>query len=229
MVWTCNVRGVMLTKAVRKRPTMHSDRAATIWFTGLPGAGKTTLARRLELEIQAHGHYVEVLDGDRMRQDLSVDLGYSKQDRDRNVMRIGFIADLLSRNGIFVIVSAIAPYRETRLAVRSKHEAGRFIEVHVNCPVSILMARDRKGNYRRATTGDIPLFTGVSDPYESPLEPEIVVHTDLETEAESHDHIVNWLCKSGYLNRRIQPRESWTPIHTHALTALFEEETRRYV
>jgi len=219
----------MLTKAVREKPVLHSDRAATIWFTGLPGAGKTTLARRLELEIRAHGHYVEVLDGDRMREDLSVDLGFSKQDRDRNVMRIGYIADLLSRNGIFVIVSAIAPYRDTRLAVRSKHETGRFIEVHVNCPLSILTARDRKGNYRRAASGDLPLFTGVSDPYEAPLQPEIVVQTDMETEAESHDHIVNWLCKSGYLYRRIHPRESWTPIHTQAVTALFEEETRRYV
>jgi adenylyl-sulfate kinase len=155
----------------------------TVWFTGLSGAGKSTLANALEAELRAQGRKVEVLDGDVVRENLSKGLGFSKEDRDTNIRRIGFVAHLLTRNGVTVLVSAISPYREVRDEVRAM--VGRFIEVHVDCEMDELVRRDVKGLYKKALAGEIANFTGVSDPYEAPLHPEVVADSSKETVAES--------------------------------------------
>ena len=169
----------------------------TVWLTGLSGAGKSTLATRLEAELRRRGHRVELLDGDVVRTNLSKGLGYSREDRDTNIRRIGFVAKLLSRNGVATIVAAISPYRAVRDEVRG--EIGRFVEVYVSCPVKDLVQRDVKGLYARALTGEIENFTGVSDPYEPPVSPEVVVETDRETVDESLAKILAGLEKHGYL------------------------------
>jgi adenylylsulfate kinase len=155
----------------------------TLWFTGLSGAGKTTLARGIEAALRQRGMKVEVLDGDIVRQNLSKGLGFSKEDRDTNIKRIGFVCKLLTRNGVVAIGSAISPYREVRDSVRQ--EIGDFVEVFVRCPLDTLIERDVKGLYKKALSGEIKNFTGVSDPYEEPLNPEVVVDTSVETPRES--------------------------------------------
>ncbi|HEV7677989.1 MAG TPA: adenylyl-sulfate kinase [Candidatus Dormibacteraeota bacterium] len=160
-----------------------SEAGLTVWFTGLSGAGKSTLANALEAELRAQGRRVEVLDGDVVRENLSKGLGFSKEDRDTNIRRIGFVAHLLTRNGVTVLVSAISPYREVRDEVRAM--IGRFIEVHVDCEMDELVRRDVKGLYKKALAGEIANFTGVSDPYEAPLHPEVVADSSKETVAES--------------------------------------------
>lgn len=160
----------------------------TVWFTGLSGAGKTTLSQAIEQELRQRGHAVERLDGDIVRQYLSKGLGFSRADRDENVRRIGFVAHLLSRNGVIVLAAAISPYRATREEVRQQHQAhplSRFVEVYVNAPLAICEERDVKGLYKKARTGEIPQFTGISDPYEPPLDPEVECRTDQESLAES--------------------------------------------
>src|SRR5580693_7638613 len=152
----------------------------TIWFTGLSGAGKSTIGQRVATELRDRGLRVEVLDGDEVRQTLSAGLGFSREDRDTNIRRIGFVADLLSRNGIIVVVAAISPYRETREEVKSK--IANFLEVFVDCPIEVLAQRDVKGLYKRALAGEVGNFTGISDPYEPPLHPDITVRSDRETE-----------------------------------------------
>lgn len=149
----------------------------TLWLTGCPGAGKSTLASSLREALTGEGHRVEVLDGDEVRQMIGRDLGYSKKDRDTNVERLGYIARLLSRNGVAVIVAAVSPYREAREAVRRTHQAP-FVEVFVDCLMSELARRDQKGLYTRAARGEITGVTGVSDPYEPPLVPDVHLHTD---------------------------------------------------
>ncbi|MER3406770.1 MAG: adenylyl-sulfate kinase, partial [Chloroflexota bacterium] len=160
----------------------------TIWLTGLSGAGKSTLAQRLEAELRRRGRFAEVLDGDVVRTHLSKGLGFSKEDRDTNIRRIAFVAHLLTRNGATVIVAAISPYREVREEARRM--IGRFVEVYVKCPLEELVRRDVKGLYARALRGEIPNFTGVSDPYEEPLAPEVIVETDRETVDESVTKII---------------------------------------
>ena len=160
----------------------------TIWFTGLSGSGKTTLAERLHQLLKDRGHKVELLDGDVVRTNLSKGLGFSKEDRDTNIRRIGFVCELLSRNGVVAIAAAISPYREIRDEVRAK--VGNFVEVFSSCPIDVLTERDVKGLYAKALKGEIKNFTGVSDPYEEPLTPEIVVETDKETIEESLGKIV---------------------------------------
>ncbi|MBV8302280.1 MAG: adenylyl-sulfate kinase [Candidatus Dormibacteraeota bacterium] len=155
----------------------------TIWLTGLSGAGKSTIATHVAGHLVQKGHRVEVLDGDVVRQNLSAGLGYSKADRDTNIRRIGFVADLLTRHGVVVLVAAISPYREVRDEVRHKIE--RFVEVYVSCPVDVLAERDPKGLYRRALAGELDHFTGVSDPYEVPDAPEVVVDSSVESVDES--------------------------------------------
>jgi adenylyl-sulfate kinase len=169
-----------------------SERGFTLWFTGLSGAGKSTLSLAVGEALQARGRRVERLDGDEVRQRLSRGLGFSKDDRDENVRRIGFVARLLSRNGAVAIAAAISPYRELRDEVRREHESP-FVEVFVDCPLDVLVKRDPKGLYAKALQGQIPNFSGVSDPYEHPLAPEITVHTDRETVEASRDLVMRWL------------------------------------
>jgi adenylyl-sulfate kinase len=154
-----------------------------LWLTGLSGAGKSTIAERVAAELRRRGRLVEVLDGDAVRENLSKGLGFSKEDRDTNIRRIGYVAELLARNGVVVVVAAISPYRAVRDEVRARID--RFVEVHVHCSLDELVRRDVKGLYRRALAGEIPHFTGVSDPYEAPLDPEVVVDSGVESVEES--------------------------------------------
>lgn len=163
----------------------------TLWLTGMPGAGKTTISSLLERRFRGQGARIERLDGDEVRKRLSKGLGFSREDRDENVRRIGFVAELLSRNGVIVIVAAISPYRAVRQELRLA--IGAFVEVHVDCPIDVLIARDTKGLYQRALRGEIAHFTGISDPYEPPLNPELVIDTSIETPEESATRIWNKL------------------------------------
>jgi adenylyl-sulfate kinase len=181
---------------------MHES-GFTIWFTGLSGAGKTTIAHQLDQVLRDRGHKVEMLDGDVVRTHLSKGLGFSKEDRDTNIRRIGFVCHLLSRNGVVAIASAISPYREIRDEVRA--EIGDFVEVYVKCPLEVLTERDVKGLYAKAIKGEIPNFTGVSDPYEEPLNAEVVLETDKETEAESLAKLIAKLEELGYLAPLSEP------------------------
>ncbi len=174
-----------------------SDRGFIVWFTGLPGAGKTTIATGLEQVLRGRGLKVEVLDGDVVRTHLSKGLGFGKEDRDTNIRRIGFVCKLLARNGVVAIASAISPYRKVRDEVRAEH--GDFVEVYVKCPLEVLQQRDVKGLYAKALRGEISNFTGVSDPYEEPPNPEVVLETDRETEEESLTKLVAKLEELGYL------------------------------
>ena len=156
----------------------------TVWLTGLPSAGKTTLAHALEKRLLARGHRVEVLDGAVLRTHLTRGLGFSREDREENVRRIGFVAHLLSRNGVVVVVSVISPYRSVRDELRELH-AGRFFEVHVATPVDVCAERDVKVLYAKQRAGEITGLTGIDDPYEPPLQPEAVLHTESQTVEQS--------------------------------------------
>src|SRR5262245_22009852 len=160
----------------------------TLWFTGLSGAGKTTLARLVETELNSRGHKVEVLDGDIIRTNLSKGLGFSKEDRDTNIRRIGFVCHLLTRNDVVAIAAAISPYRDIRDEVRK--QISSFVEVYCKCSLDVLVERDVKGLYRKALAGEIKNFTGVDDPYEPPRSPEIVVETDHESPEQSASRII---------------------------------------
>jgi len=168
-----------------------------LWFTGLPSSGKTTIARLIEHALRARGLRVEVLDGDEVRQHLSPQLGFSREERDMHIRRIAYVAKLLVRNGVIAIVAAISPYRETRQYARDV--IGRFVEVYVNCPVEVCIERDVKGLYKKALRGEITNFTGISDPYEEPLAPELVIHSHRETPAESARRVIARLIELGYL------------------------------
>lgn len=163
----------------------------TIWLTGLPSAGKTTIAKKLTEELTVRGYPVEMLDGDEIRLRLSKGLGFSKADRDEHIRRIAYVAKLLTRVGAFVIVAAISPYRSVRDEARA--DIQRFMEVHVDCPVEECMRRDVKGLYQKALSGEVSNLTGISDPYEPPLNPEVVVKTHLETLEESTAKILSTL------------------------------------
>jgi adenylyl-sulfate kinase len=160
----------------------------TVWFTGLSSAGKSTLSREVYEQLVSKGHRVELLDGDEVRKHLSHGLGFSKEDRTENVRRIGFVAELLTRHGVITLVSAISPYRDVREEIRER--VANFLEVYVNAPLSVCEERDVKGLYRRARSGSLPRFTGVDDPYEEPLSPEVECRTDLETVVDSVSKIV---------------------------------------
>ncbi len=163
----------------------------TLWFTGLSGAGKTTIGEMIMEKLQAKGAKVEILDGDVVRTNLSVGLGFSKEDRDTNVRRIGFVSELLARNGVICIVAAISPYKAIRDEIRAKHE--NFVEVFASCELDALIERDVKGLYKMALEGRIENFTGVSDPYEPPMEPEVMFRSDLEKPEESAERVWNRL------------------------------------
>jgi adenylylsulfate kinase len=175
----------------------NNTRGVTVWFTGLSGAGKSTISEALELELRARGCRVEPLDGDIVRLNLTKGLGFSKADRDENIRRIGFVAHLLSRNGVVVLVSAISPYREIRDEVRSR--IGDFVEVYVNAPLETCEQRDVKGLYVKARAGEIKGFTGIDDPYEAPLAPEVECRTDRESVSESVAKVLEALEGRGYL------------------------------
>lgn len=176
-------------------------RGFTLWLTGLSGAGKSTLSSALAQALRADGRLVEVLDGDEVRTNLSRGLGFSKEDRDINVERIGFVARLLARNGVIAMTAAISPYRDVRANVRKKHadEGVPFIEVFANASIEALTRRDVKGLYKQALAGDIANFSGVTDPYEAPESPEIEVHTDAETVDCSVERILKYLANGGYI------------------------------
>ncbi len=175
------------------------EKGVTVWFTGLSGSGKTTIAERLVSELAERGKNVELLDGDVVRTNLSKGLGFSKEDRDTNVLRIGFVSNLLTRNGVFSITSAISPYRDIRQQIRD--DIGDFVEVYVQCSLDELVRRDVKGLYEKALKGEIENFTGVSDPYEEPLTPEVTVNTETETIDESLNKVITALIDKGYLDK----------------------------
>ena len=175
-----------------------------LWFTGLSGAGKSTLSAHVARRLCGVGQRAEVLDGDEMRRHLSNGLGYTREDRDTNVRRIGFVAELLARNGVAAIAAAISPYRDIRAEVRrniERHGAG-FIEIYVECPVEVLVERDVKGLYKKALAGQVPHFTGVSDPYEPPEAAEVVVRTDREPVEDSVARIWGALAARGLVPTR---------------------------
>jgi adenylylsulfate kinase len=174
-----------------------TQRGVTIWFTGLSGAGKTTICHGVEQKLRAQGCRVEVLDGDVVRENLTKGLSFSKADRDTNIRRIGFVSHLLTRNGVIVLVSAISPYREVRDEVRQ--QIGDFVEVFVNAPLAVCEERDVKGLYKKARAGEIKQFTGIDDPYEAPLNPEVECRTDQETLEESIEKVLGTLKSLGYL------------------------------
>jgi adenylylsulfate kinase len=174
------------------------ERGFTIWFTGLSCSGKSTLSGRVESELRRRGRTrIEILDGDVVRTNLSKGLGFSREDRDINIKRIGFVCKLLTRNGVIAISAAISPYREARDF--NRREIGDFVEVYVKCPLSVCVERDVKGLYRKALAGEIRNYTGVDDPYEEPLNPEIVLETDKESHEESVKKLMRRLEELGYL------------------------------
>jgi len=184
---------------------MMNQRGVTLWFTGLSGAGKTTISKAVADKLRSQGYKLEILDGDIVRQNLTKGLGFSKEDRDENIRRIGFVSHLLTRNGVIVLVSAISPYRQTRLEVKQK--IGDFVEVYVNAPLGVCEERDVKGLYKRVRAGEITNFTGIDDPYEPPLDPHVECRTDLEEVEESVMKVLNKLEQLGYYNQKskLQP------------------------
>ncbi len=173
----------------------------TLWLTGLSGAGKSTLTGHLAHLFQERGYKVELLDGDEVRTHLSKGLTFSKEDRDINVRRIGYVARLLARNGVIVLTAAISPYKDVRGAVRAEHSADGvpFVEVYAEASLEALTHRDVKGLYKKALAGEIAHFTGVSDPYEAPEHPEVTVHTDRDTVEESVQQILAELTRRGLI------------------------------
>lgn len=178
-------------------PAAH--KGFTLWFTGMSGAGKSTLSGELARRFRERGYGVEVLDGDEVRMNLSQGLTFSKEDRDINIERIGYVARLLARNGVIAMTAAISPYAAVRAAVRARHDADGvpFIEVYAQATVEALTARDVKGLYKKALAGEIKNFTGISDPYEPPAHPEVAVRTDRDTVEESIEQIFAYLQAKG--------------------------------
>jgi adenylylsulfate kinase len=174
-----------------------NQRGVTLWFTGLSGAGKTTITQALEKKLRESNYGIEVLDGDVVRTNLTKGLGFSKADRDENIRRIGFVSHLLTRHGVIVLVSAISPYRDIRGEVRQK--IGDFVEIFVNAPLAVCEGRDVKGLYEKARKGEIKGFTGIDDPYEEPLNPEVECRTDLESLEESVAKVWTKLIELGYV------------------------------
>src|SRR5271155_3996992 len=175
------------------------DQGFTLWFTGLSGAGKSTLANLAAEELRGRGHRVEILDGDEVRTNLSKGLGFSKEDRDTNIRRIGWVCRLLARNGVIAISAAISPYREIRDEVRAMHD--HFFEAFVECSIPTLAERDVKGLYKKALAGEIKNFTGVSDPYEEPVSPELIVDSSTETVEQSLGKLLGRLEELNYINQ----------------------------
>jgi len=205
------ITGSYEQKNFRKAETVLAGR--TLWFTGLSSAGKTTISHAVYERLWAMGYKVELLDGDTVRTQLCKDLGFTEADRNENIRRIGFVADLLTRNGVIAIVSAISPYRALRDEQRAR--IGAFVEIYVNAPLEVCEKRDVKGLYCKARSGNLPRFTGIDDPYEPPLDPEIECRTDKETLAESVDKVIQYL-----LAHSPQPMTLvWQPEQSHLALA----------
>jgi adenylylsulfate kinase len=173
------------------------EKGFILWFTGLSGSGKTTITKALEPELKARGCKVEILDGDVVRTNLSKGLGFSQEDRDTNIRRIGFVAHLLSRNGVAVMTAAISPYRAIRDEIRTMEP--NFVEVYITAPLEVCEGRDVKGLYAKARAGEIKGFTGIDDPYEEPLNPEIICYTERESVEESVKKVLTKLEQLGYI------------------------------
>ncbi len=173
------------------------EKGFTLWFTGMSGAGKSTLATLVAEELKKRGEKVEILDGDIVRTNLSKGLGFSKEDRDINIRRIGFVCNLLTRNGAVAIAAAISPYQSVR--DENRELIGRFVEVYCECPLEVLEERDVKGLYKKARAGEIKGFTGIDDPYEAPENPEVVINSSTETVIESAAKILRTLELMGYI------------------------------
>ena len=176
-----------------------ADRGVTLWFTGMSGSGKSTVSEIVEVVLRDAGYKVEILDGDIVRTNLSKGLGFSKEDRDLNIKRIGFVCNLLTRNGVIAISAAISPYREVR--DYNRKEIGDFIEVFCKCPLEVLIERDVKGLYKKALSGEIKNFTGVSDPYEEPENPEATINSDSETPEASARIVLDKMVELGYVDK----------------------------
>jgi len=173
----------------------------TLWFTGLSGAGKSTIANLVAGELRTRGHKVEILDGDEVRTNLSKGLGFSKEDRDTNIRRIGYVCNLLARNGVIAISAAISPYRDIRDEIRRHHQ--RFFEVYMKCSIEKLSERDVKGLYKKALAGEIKNFTGISDPYEEPLNPELVLDSGTENVELSLHKLLRTLEVGNYISNGV--------------------------
>lgn len=176
---------------------MDNSAGFTLWLTGMSGAGKTTIASYLVGRLRTFGRRVEMLDGEEIKDVFSKGLGFSKEDRNTTVRRIAYVAKLLSRNGVVAIAAALSPYRDAR--DQSRREIGRFVEVFVDCPVEKLIERDQKGLYKKALAGELPNFTGITDPYEPPPQPEVAVRTDLESVEQGAQRILQACVNLGYL------------------------------
>ena len=185
------------------------NKGFTVWVTGLSGAGKSTIAHLLGKKLKEWGRNVEVLDGDVVRTNLCQGLGFSKEDRDINIQRIAFVCKLLTRNGVAVISAAISPYRDAK--DKARKEIGNFVEIYVKCPLEVCAERDIKGLYKKALKGKIQGFTRVSDPYEEPLNPELVVETNKETVEESTRKILQKLVELGYINSKSPVANVYSP------------------
>ncbi|AFZ19200.1 adenylyl-sulfate kinase [Allocoleopsis franciscana] len=189
-----------MTETIAERQSDWSNvqqPGVTVWFTGLSGAGKTTISRAVGNQLKSYGQKLEILDGDVVRLNLCKGLGFSKEDRDENIRRVAFVAGLLTRNQVTVLVSAISPYREIRQEVRER--IGNFVEVYVNAPLQVCEQRDVKGLYKKARAGEIKNFTGIDDPYEPPFNPDVECKTDLETVEESVSKVLAKLRELGYV------------------------------
>lgn len=184
------------------------QRGFTLWFTGLPCSGKSTISNIVEKELKGRGLRVEVLDGDLVRTNLTKGLGFSREDRDENIRRVAFVCKLLTRNGVAAIAAVISPYRKARAEARA--EIGSFVEVYVKCPLEVCIERDVKGMYARALRGELQAFTGISDPYEEPENPDIVVETDKETPEESALKVIRKLEEM----RLISGPEGWEGVYS---------------
>ncbi|MCP4094334.1 MAG: adenylyl-sulfate kinase [Planctomycetes bacterium] len=176
---------------------MTDHKGFVLWFTGLSGSGKSTLSRMIEGELRKRGCKIEVLDGDEVRENLSKGLGFSKEDRDTNIRRIGYVAKLLARNGAIAITAAISPYAEVRNQCRAMNRD--FVEVYADCSIEELTRRDVKGLYAKALSGEIKNFTGISDPYEAPENPEVTINSETQSEEESLVAIMSYLEGAGYV------------------------------
>ena len=180
---------------------MPTQKGVTLWFTGLSGSGKTTIAMELEKVLKANSYQVERLDGDEIRQYLCRDLGFSKEDRDENIRRVSYVAGLLTKNDIITLCCFVSPYREARKEARALSE--NFVEIYVNTPLEICEKRDIKGLYAKARSGEIVSFTGISDPYEPPYDPDLEILAGKEEAEESAGKVLNYLLKHGYIENLV--------------------------